>query len=84
MSLGTYRVCSVDEIFEYTFDDVRVDSRCWLEMYLGNGFYTLYFKFIFVVNGASNINISKKCNDFFSFSYSMVSWIAGSCLFKIS
>ena len=30
------------------------------------------------------ILISKKIKDLFSFSYSMVYWIAGSCLFKIS
>ena len=27
--LGTYRVCSVTETFEYTLDGVRVDVRCW-------------------------------------------------------
>ena len=44
-------MCSVKETFEYTFDDVRVDARCLFNMYVGNGFFSVHFEFIFVVNG---------------------------------
>ena len=74
---------SVKETFEYTFDDVRVDARCWFDMYVGNGIFAVHFEFIFVVNGVSNVYV-QKLKDLFSFLYSMVYWIAGSCLFKIS
>ena len=50
-------MCSVKKTFEYTFDDVRVDALCWFDMFVGNGFFTVYFRFIFVVNWVSNINI---------------------------
>ena len=50
---------SVKETFEYTFDDVRVDARCWFDMYVGNGFFVVYFEFIFIVNGVSYVNVQK-------------------------
>ena len=49
-------MCSVKETFEYTFDDVRVDARCWFGIYVGNGFFAVHFEFIFVVNGVCNVN----------------------------
>ena len=49
-------MCSVKGTFEYAFDDVRVDARCWFDMYVGNGFFAVYFEFMFVVNGVSNVN----------------------------
>ena len=52
-------MCPVKEIFEYAFDDVTVDARCWFDMYVGNGFFTVYFELIFVVNGVSNVNLQK-------------------------
>ena len=52
-------MCPVKETFEYAFDDVTVDARCWFDMYVGNGFFTVYFEFIFVVNGVSNVNVQK-------------------------
>ena len=58
-------MCSVKETFEYTFDDVRVDARCWFYMYVGNGFFAVHFQFIFIVNC-----VSQKFEVFFSFSYS--------------
>ena len=50
---------SVKETFEYTFDDVRVDARCWFGIYVGNGFFAVYFEFIFVVSGVCNVNDQK-------------------------
>ena len=50
---------SVKETFEYTFDDVRVDARCWFDMYVGNGFFDVHFEFTFVVNGISNVHVQK-------------------------
>ena len=47
------------ETFEYTFDDVRVDARCWFDMYVGNGIFAAYFEFTFVVNGVSNAYVEK-------------------------
>ena len=52
-------MCSVKETFEYTFDDVRVDARCWFQMYVGNGIFTVHFEFVFVVNGVCNVNVQK-------------------------
>ena len=43
------------QTFEYTFDDVRIDARCWFDMYVGNDFFAMHCEFIFVVNGVSNI-----------------------------
>ena len=57
--LGTYRVCSVKETFEYIFNYVRVNARCWFDMYVGNGFFAVHFELIFVVNCVSNVNIKK-------------------------
>ena len=57
--LRTYRVCSVKETFEYTYDDVKVDARCWFDIYVCNGFFVMHFEFIFVVNGVSNVNVQK-------------------------
>ena len=45
------------ETFEYTFDDVRIDARCWFDMYVGNGFFAVHLEFIFVVNDVSNDNV---------------------------
>ena len=72
------------ETFEYTFHDVTVDARCWFDVYVGNGFFlrcTLNSYLLFMV---LVMLMLKKLKDLFSFSYSMVYWIAGSCLFKIS
>ena len=55
------------ETFEYTFDDVRVDARCWFYMYVGNGFFAVHFQFIFVINGANNVNVQKIGRFFFVF-----------------
>ena len=55
---------SVKEIFEYAFDDVRVDARCWFDMYVGNGFFSVHFEFIFVVNGVL-VLLSKKFKDLY-------------------
>ena len=52
-------------------------------MYVGNGFFAVHFEFIFVVMVLVMLTC-KKIKDLFSFSYSMVYWTAGSCLFKIS
>ena len=50
-------MCSEKGTFEYTFDGVRVNALCWFDMYVGNGFFTVHFEFIFVVNDVSiNIN----------------------------
>ena len=38
-------MCSVKEAFEYTFDDIGVDARCWFDMYVGNGFFAVHFTF---------------------------------------
>ena len=57
--LGTYRVCSVNDTFEYTFDDVRVDARCWFDMCVGNGFFAVHFQLIFVFNGVINVDVQK-------------------------
>ena len=46
-------MCSVKETFEYTFDNVRVNTRCWFDMYVGNVESMVHFHFIFVVNGVS-------------------------------
>ena len=55
-----HRVCSAKETFEYTFDNVRVDARCWFDMYVDNGFFAVHFEFVFVVTGVSNVNVQKK------------------------
>ena len=57
-------MCSVKETFEYTFDDVRVDVRCWFDMYVGNGFFSVHLEFIFVVNGVL-VLMSKKNKDLY-------------------
>ena len=47
------------ETFEYIFDDVRVDAQYWFDMYVGNDFFAVHFEFVFVVNGASDVNVQK-------------------------
>ena len=74
-------MCSVKETFEYTFDDVRMDARCWFDIMLIMEFLrcTLISYLLLMV---LVMLMSKKFKDLFSFSYSMVYWIAGSCLFN--
>ena len=65
------------ETFEYIFNYVRVNARCWFDMYVGNGFFAVHFEFIFVVNGASDVNVQKIKRFIFVFIFYDVldSWI---------
>ena len=48
------------ETFEYRFHGVRINVRCWFDIYAGNGFFTVHFEFILAVNGiVSNNNIQE-------------------------
>ena len=50
-------MCSVKETFECTFDDVRIDARCWFDTYVGNGFFAVRLEFISAVNVVGNGNV---------------------------
>ena len=56
------------ETFEYTFDVVRVDARCWFDVHIGNGFFSVHFEFIFV-NGVGNVNVPKILRFIFVFTF---------------
>ena len=62
------------ETFEYTFDDVRVDAQCWIDMYVGNGIFVVLFEFIFVDNSDSNVNVQKRFIFVFVFYGLLDSW----------
>ena len=54
--LQLYPVFSVKETLEFAFDGVWVNAWCWFDMDVGNGFFTVHFEFVFIVNGVTDIN----------------------------
>ena len=64
------------ESFEYTFDDVSVDARCWFDIYVGNGCFLQYILNSYLLFMVLVMLMFKKFKDLFLFSYSMVYWIA--------
>lgn len=75
--------------FQYTFDDPRVNARCWFDIYVA---ISVVFVMVFLRCTLNShlllmvlvILISNKFKDLFRFSNSMVYWIAKSCFFEIS
>ena len=81
--LGTYRLCFVKETFKYILMVLGsmhgVGFICMLVM----AFLRFTLNSYLLVMVLATL-ISKKFKDLFLFSYSVVYWIAGSCLFRIS